>query len=157
MCLGADVARGENQKPFDSKIDYTHLMWIDSDILFSPAQFQALLDHDKDIISGIYAMQDGKSFATVKDWDEEYFKQNGSFRFLTVEDITRLASPDGVSSGEKQKLPDSNLIEVAYTGFGFMLIKKGVFESMTYPWFKPIEKKIGEIIDYTGRYPDVNW
>jgi hypothetical protein len=34
-----------------------------------------------------------------------------------------------------------DLIEVAYTGIGFMLIKKGVFERLEYPWFKPIENK----------------
>ena len=32
---------------------------------------------------------------------------------------------------------------------GFMLIKKGVFESMEYPWFKPIEKRIGQMVDFT--------
>ena len=29
MCLGADVMRGKNQKPFDGKLDYDYLMWID--------------------------------------------------------------------------------------------------------------------------------
>ena len=40
-------------------------------------------------------------------------------------------------------------MEVSHTGFGFLLIKKGVFESMTYPWFKPIEKRIGDMVDFT--------
>lgn len=133
MCLGADVRRGENQKPFDEKIDYSHLMWIDSDILFNPQQFQKLIDDDKDIVSGLYLMDNGQQFASVKDWDEEYFKKNSSFQFLSPRDI------------ENQK----ELIDMSYTGFGFMLIKKGVFESMSYPWFKPIEKKIGDMIDFT--------
>ena len=29
------------------------------------------------------------------------------------------------------------LISVDYTGFGWMLVKHGVFESMEYPWFRP--------------------
>jgi hypothetical protein len=45
-------------------------------------------------------------------------------------------------------LEDSNgkegLIEVFYTSIEFMLVKKGVFESMEYPWFRPIEKQIGD-------------
>lgn len=41
------------------------------------------------------------------------------------------------------------LIEVAYTGMGFMLVKKGVFEILGYPWFKPIEKRIGDMVDFT--------
>lgn len=29
-----------------------------------------------------------------------------------------------------------------------MLIKKGVFESMDYPWFRPINQKIGKCVDF---------
>ncbi|MFH1958505.1 MAG: hypothetical protein ABIJ15_08540 [bacterium] len=133
MCLGADVSRGENQKPFDGKIDYDYLMWVDSDIIFTPEQFQRLINYDKDIISGIYTMDGGRQFATVRNWDEEFFKKNGSFQFLTPADI----------EGKKE------LMEVSYTGFGFLLIKRGVFESITYPWFRPIEKKIGNMVDFT--------
>jgi len=133
MCLGADVSHGENQKPFDGKIDYDYLMWIDSDMVFNPEQFERLLSHNKDIVSGLYLMDNGKQFATVKDWDEKFFEKNGYFQFLTTEDI-------------KDK---KELLEVSYAGFGFILIKKGVFESMTYPWFKPIEKRIGNMVDFT--------
>lgn len=134
MALGADVSRGEDQKPFNGQLDYDYIMWIDSDILFHPEQILRLISHNKDIVSGIYMMSGGNAFATVKDWDEEYFKQNGCFKFLTPEDI------------KDQK----DLIEVSYTGMGFMLIKKGVFESMKYPWFRPIEKRIGSMTDYTS-------
>jgi hypothetical protein len=133
MCLGADLIRGKNQKPFDGKLDYDYLMWIDSDIIFTPAQFSKLLNCNKDIVSGIYQMADGKSLATVQNWDEEYFKHHGHFNFLTLQDI----------NGKE------DLIEVSYTGMGFMLMKKGVFENMEYPWFRPIEKQIGDAIDFT--------
>ena len=133
MCLGGDTRRGENQKPFDGKIDYDYLMWLDSDIIFTPQQFQRLLNHNNDIVSGLYFMEGGGYFATVKDWDEEYFKKNGSFQFLTAKDIE--------GKGE--------LIEVSYTGMGFMLVKNRVFESLTYPWFRPIEKRIGDSLDFT--------
>ena len=69
----------------------------------------------------------------MKDWDEEYFKKNGSFQFLTAKDIE--------GKGE--------LLEVNYTGMGFMLVKNRVFESLTYPWFRPIEKRIGDSLDFT--------
>ena len=134
MCLGADVLRGEDQKPFNSQIDYDYIMWIDSDVLYTPQYFIKLLTHQKDIVSGIYLMDDGKHFATCKEWDEEYFKKHGHFQFLTLNDI----------KGKEE------LIEVSYTGMGFMLIKKGVFESLEYPWFKPIEKKIGNMMDFAS-------
>ena len=31
----------------------------------------------------------------------------------------------------------TELLEVDYSGLGFLLIKKGVLESLEYPWFKP--------------------
>jgi hypothetical protein len=133
MCLAADVTRGKGQKPFNGKIEYDFIMWIDSDILFTPAQFQRLLDHDKDIVSGVYAMEGGKLIATVKEWDEETFKKQGYFDFMTLDEL----------NGKK------DLIEVAYTGMGFMLVKKGVFEKLEYPWFKPLEKQIGDMVDFT--------
>jgi hypothetical protein len=133
MCLGADVGRGKDQKPFDGKLDYDYLMWIDSDILFSSQHFVKLLNDDRDIVAGIYPFEGGNAFATVKEWDEEFFKEHGYFQFMTINDL----------QGK------SELIEASYTGMGFMLIKKGVFESMEYPWFRPIEKKIGEMVDFT--------
>jgi len=132
MCLGGDVSRGAGQKPFDGKLDYDYLMWIDSDILFSSAQFARLLERGADIVSGLYLMEGGRNFATVETWDEEFFKQNGFFNFLTPQDIE-----------------GKETMEVAYTGMGFMLVKRGVFESLDYPWFRPIEKRIGAMVDFT--------
>ena len=132
MCLGGDVMRGINQKPFDGKLDYDYLMWIDSDMVFTTQQFLKLLQHDKDIVSGLYLMDGGKNYATVKDWDLEFFRKNSYFQFLSPKDIQTW----------NQKNP-GKLMEVEYTGFGWMLIKKGVFESLKYPWFSPIyENKI---------------
>ncbi len=132
-CLGADVLRGARQKPFGGTIDYDYLMWIDSDIVFAPRHFQRLLEHDLPIAAGLYLMEGGESFATVREWDEEYFTSHGNFRFLTPTDIEGQLHP----------------FAVAYTGMGFMLVKKGVFENLTYPWFRPVEKQIGDAVDFT--------
>jgi GT2 family glycosyltransferase len=150
MCLGADVIRGKNQKPFDEKLQYDYLLWIDSDIIFRPEHLIQLLSHNDDIVSGIYMMADNKHFATVKNWDEEYFKQHGSFQFLTPQDIpnnsVQKSFADKPETVNRQPFP---LLEVAYTGMGFMLVKRGVFESMEYPWFRPIEIQIGNMTDFT--------
>jgi len=134
LCLGGDIRRGENQKPFNGKFNYTHIMWIDSDMVFNRAHFQALLDHDKDVISAMYLMKDGRYFATVKDWDEEYFLENGTFQFLT----------------EFHLRDHKGLMEVAYTGFGFILIKRHVHESLKYPWFRPLWHKVGQCKDFSS-------
>jgi hypothetical protein len=132
MCLGGNNLLGEDQIPFDGKVPYTHLMWIDSDVIFKPEQLQQLLDYDRDIVSGIYMMGNGIHFATVEDWSEDYFKTHGSFEFWTEKHI----------EGRK------GLTEVDYTGLGFMLVKHGVFEAIKYPWFRPIFYDIGKAHDF---------
>ncbi len=150
MCLGADVLRGKEQKPFDGKLDYDYLMWVDCDIIWQPEQITRLLLHKRDIVSGVYLMSDGQHFAAVKDWDEEYFAKNGCFQFLSPEDLTPNPSPCGEGRPEcNEGRGEVRLVEVAYTGMGFMLVKRGVFESMEYPWFRPIEKRIGNAVDFT--------
>lgn len=135
MCLGADVRRGEFQVPFDEQVDYDYIMWIDSDQVFNPEQFQKLLSHDKDIVSGLYLMASGKQFPCVINWDQEYYQKNGKFYFITPKDI------EGATG----------LIECAYNGMGFMLIKKGVFEKLEYPWFKGIDHDLGEgIVEFSS-------
>jgi len=124
-CLGGSSIGGKNQKPFQGKVDYDYLMWIDSDQVFEPWQFFNLLNKAKEtntsILSGLYLMQGGEVFATVEDWDKEFFKKNGYFKFLTPEDV----------SSRKE------IFKVSYTGFGWLLVKKGVFESLDYPWVQP--------------------
>lgn len=132
-CLGADVTRGKYQKPFDHKIDYDYIMWIDSDIVFEPNQFIKLMNHKKDICSGLYLMEGGRNFACVENWDEDYFQKNGHFEFLSPLDI-------------KDK---KDLFTVNYVGMGWMLVKRGVFERINYPWFEPIRKEIGGAVDFT--------
>ena len=64
------------QTKFGGEIDYDYIMWIDSDIVFKPEQFFKLLDHDRDIISGLYMMQDNINYATVEHMDEDFFADN---------------------------------------------------------------------------------
>jgi len=133
MCLGGDNLRGKDQKPFQGQVDYDYMMWIDSDIVWNPEQFFKLVATlegypQLDIVSGLYRMEDQKHFATVVNWDLEFFKRSGTFKFMSVDDL---------------KVYDKDtLIEVAYTGMGFMLVRKGVFEKVGYPWFKPIWEDI---------------
>ncbi len=124
-CLGGSSTGGKKQKPFQGQVDYDYIMWIDSDQVFNPEHFFNLLKKAKqtkaDILSGLYLMQGGECFATVKDWDKDFFKKNGYFKFLTPKDI------------ENQK----EIFKVSYTGFGWLLVKQGVFESLEYPWIQP--------------------
>lgn len=133
-CLGADVSKGIDQKPFQGKIAYDFLFWFDSDIVFSPDQVFALLDSPHDITCGMYMMEDMQNFAVVKKWDIEFFKKNNTFRFLTPKEV------DIHKSISKNKY-----MEVSYAGMGFMCMKHDIIEKIQYPWFfRPLEKIVIE-------------
>jgi hypothetical protein len=133
-CAGADVTQGKNQKPFNG-MKYDYMMWIDSDIRFNNEMFQKLVEMDKDIASGWYAQPGGASsggFYTpvVEKMEDEYFKQHGTYQFLTTEELSK----------------KTKSLTVDYIGFGWVLIKQGVFEKIEYPWFAPKLINIGEDI-----------
>jgi hypothetical protein len=134
--LGLDVRRGVDQKPFLGKLDYDVWLTIDSDIIFTPDQILELIkDTEKyPVVSGLYRMEDLTHYACVKEWDIEYFKQNGTFQFMKVEDV----------EGAPKYLP------VAYNGMGFFACRREVLEKMKYPYFSypliEIEGKDGVLL-----------
>jgi hypothetical protein len=121
--LGCDVLKGANQKPFDGKVNYDYILWIDSDVIITPRDFDLLLESPHAVTCGRYMMAGGVMYAIVKDWDESFFQQHGTFQFLTDHDIDKL-----------QKTGDRYHV-VAYAGMGCMLMKRGVIEALKYPYF----------------------
>jgi hypothetical protein len=101
----------------------THLMFIDADIGFNPADIPPMVDADKDIICGIYpkkeinwvdvskAVQAGVS-------PQELPNYTGAFVVNTVNDVETL-------EGDFYEP-----LEIANGGTGFMLIKRKVFETL---------------------------
>jgi hypothetical protein len=131
--LGLDVLRGADQVPFGGTLNYDVWLTIDSDIIFTPEQvIQLIEDTEKyPVVSGLYRMQDGVHFATVQEWDVEYFKKYGSFEFM-------------------RDLPADKYIPVAYSGMGFFACRRGVIEKLKYPYFSyplvEIEAEDGKIL-----------
>ena len=153
-CLGANVLRGPDQIPWDGKLEYDYQLWIDSDIVFNTEKFWQLLDlalpaeaveteeqkdeegkvtgyvqkvdssKERPISAGWYATEDGRTTSVAHWLEEDDFRGNGG--------VMNHEMVDGIS---KRKKP----FTVDYTGFGWVLIKKGVFEheEMKYPWFAP--------------------
>ena len=139
-CLGVDVLRGVNQKPFNGNADYDFLFWIDSDVIFTPVDILKLINYNLDIVSGCYIMKDNQNYPIVEKFDDEFFLKHASYKFVDRETLST----------------KSSLFEVAYVGFGFLCVKKGVFEAMDYPYFSPVKMKINEKIqDYASE--DVSW
>ena len=138
-CLGANVLRGPNQLPWDGKLNYDYQLWIDSDIVFNVEKFYQVLLMDKDIAAGWYCTEDGKTTSVAHWLEEDDFRTNGGvMNHETIESISKRKKP----------------FTVDYTGFGWLLIKKGVFEheQMPYPWFAPKMQvfESGEVQDMCG-------
>jgi hypothetical protein len=147
-CLMGNVLNGIKQKPFQGKIDYDYIMWIDSDQVFNVEMFKRLLSYDVPVVSGCYLMANAKQYAAVQQISQEYLVKNGSYEFLTPSHIENWKNiPEN---------KNNNLMKVAYSGMGFMLMKKGILEQIDYPWFKPsvttLKTEEGEIIiqDYNS-------
>ena len=145
-CLGANVLRGPDQIPWDGKLKYDYQLWIDSDIVFNSEKFfQLILDanpeekKERDIVGGWYCTEDGKTTSVAHWLEEDDFRNNGGvMNHETLESISKRKQP----------------FTVDYTGFGWLLIRKGVFEheGLPYPWFAPKMQvfESGEVQDMCG-------
>ena len=117
--------------------DYDYIMWIDSDIVFKPQHFFKLLEHDKDIVSGLYLKKPHTdSMADIPT----------SFACFVGDDYRNLMTHE--ANGE--------LINVRANGMGWMLVKKGVYEKIDYPWFGMINHH-GEDLSFQLRAKDVGF
>jgi hypothetical protein len=101
----------------------THLMFIDADIGFNPADIPPMVDADKDIICGIYPKKEINWVDVAKAVNDGVEPRNlhhhtGAFVLNTVGDTKTL---------------EGNMytpLEIANGGTGFMLIKRAVFEGL---------------------------
>lgn len=131
-CLEGDPLFGQRQIPFQGKLPYDYLMWIDSDIDFAPENFYQLLRMDRPISTGLYKMQ---NFQT--NHSEYAAKLLGDPNHIT----NRLIEEKGIQN---------SVVPLEFSGMGWMLIKRGVIESMQYPWFR--SDCVTQIIPDTNMY-----
>jgi len=138
LCLGGNMIGTKDQLPFDGKLDYDCIMWIDSDTAFEVNDFFKLLETPHEITSGLCLMGDGRRFAACKSRDKKYFKQHGMYEYITPESLK-------THSGDRY-------IPVEFCGMAWMLVKRGVFENkkIEYPWFIHPPTIVDGIIDTHG-------
>jgi hypothetical protein len=103
---------------------YTHLLFIDSDILFNPQDVLALIALDKDVIGGPYPK---KSI----NWRNVYntakkFADDDKFNPAELENVTGDYVFNPVPGTKNFKV--SEPLEVMEIGTGFMMVKRTVFD-----------------------------
>jgi len=103
--------------------DATHLMFIDADISFDPKDIVRMIDADKDIICGLYPKKE-INWQLVSD----AVKAGVDYKDLPNYTGSFVVNLVG---GASQTTGDINHpIEIDNGGTGFMLIKRGVFETL---------------------------
>lgn len=96
----------------------THLMFIDSDIEFSPEQFERLFNADKDFAAAMYPLKE-------IDWPQQRtFHGQGE-----AADTAGLNYVGILCTGQDLKV-EQQFATAKYAGAGFQLIKRHVFERL---------------------------
>lgn len=98
------------QRPFSGRVTYDKILWIDSDIAFTPEDVVKAYESPYDIVSGAYLLASGECVVY-----KELFGQGYSF-----DEVKNMTEP----------------VKVFGAGMGFMAVKSGVFESLSRPWFQ---------------------
>ncbi len=103
---------------FLENADATHLMFIDSDISFEPAQFERLFAQDKDFVAAMYPVK-------KIDWTSQPdIHSRGE-----PADTAGLNYVGVLCSGDDMKV-ENQFATAIYAGTGFQLIKRHVFEKL---------------------------
>jgi hypothetical protein len=117
------------------KISYNKVIWIDSDVEWTPEDFMKIYDSELDVISGLYQTH-----------------PNGT---VAVNLTDPLGRPTMVNKVDFLLRWDP--VEVGGVGFGFVGIKYGVFEKMKRPWFKIREVKWDDVDFSVNMGEDYSW
>lgn len=131
---GTMVNQINNSQPLSGEVTYDKILWIDSDIAFTPEDVLKLYESDKEIISGGYLFGDG-SVAAYKT-----FGKNG----YTHQDIMEM----------------KEVTEIEGCGFGFLMVKQGIFEQLSRPWFQQVMGSVelnDKIIEFPIMGEDLSW
>ena len=109
---------GDNQndiresRPFKGQLTYDKILWIDSDIMFTPQDVIKAYESEFDVVSGAYTLASGEVVAY-----KELFGQG-----YTMDEVKALTEP----------------VKIFGAGLGFFCVKSGIFESLSRPWFQSV-------------------
>lgn len=121
--LGNDslITRSRNSlvARFMDVADATHLLFVDADITFHPAQVQRMLAFGQDVVAGMYPLK-------IHDWSTEAVDrvrhgeavESAALRYV------------GVPSDDESREERDGFVTAEYAGTGFMMIRRCAIERM---------------------------
>ena len=92
----------------------SHVLFIDDDMAYRPNALLQLLEHDKEIISGLY------------------YSRSYPHQPLIFNNFDGLGHAIFIHLGDREE----RLIRISAAGLGFCLIKTDIFRRMDKPWFR---------------------
>ena len=105
------------------KTDFTHLMFIDSDIRFNPHDLKRMVEADVDVIGGIYPKKE-------INWETAIAAHQRGIPLDQLKHYTGAFVVNLVGYAPSMTVPIDKPAEVANLGTGFMLIKRHVFDKL---------------------------
>jgi hypothetical protein len=107
--------------------EYTHLLFIDADIVFNPMSIVRMVLAEKDIIAGVYPKKGIQ-------WNKIYeiIKNNNKLEEELIQEITNdYAVNLKKHNNDNYELKlENGFLRVSYTATGFMMIRRNVFIKM---------------------------
>lgn len=103
--------------------DFTHLLFIDADVVVNPQDIITMIEEDRDIVCGCYAIKHINWRAV-----SNYAKMGAPAELLSMYSSEYVFN---VEDGQDKELRSAELKEVAHAGTGYMLIKRKVFEKLS--------------------------
>lgn len=108
------------KKSIEETPEYDYILWVDADAVFEPKDIERLISLDLDIVGGCARFKS----------DKGVMYNFGNYCPQAWEDLNICM----VNSRATDELPEEPF-EVDYTGCHFLLMKKGVAESIKFPRF----------------------
>ncbi len=106
---------------------YSHYLFVDSDIAFTPEHVRIALSHGKPIVAMPYLRHENDGLYQAGDFGDEARATLNLFHCETV-----------------------GLIELDFAGAGFLLVSREALEAMDFPWFRHDVVTIGDCADNRG-------
>jgi hypothetical protein len=147
-------------KPFNGKLNYTHILWIDSDMTFELEDVLRITAHEAAIVSGV-------AMVSLTQYHFGYFVD--AARIAQIEELGAgafevPASGNGIwyptifEAGLWRKYAPARadgLVPIDFCGSAFLCVRKGVYESMAYPWYQTtLHDNFGRLVDTSE---DIGW
>jgi len=118
------ITRARNGMAYDFlQSDATHLMFIDADISFNPADIIRMIQADKDIICGLYPKKE-------INWKLVYDAVQNGVGYKDLGNYTGSFVVNLVGGAMESTGNVNQPMEIDNGGTGFMLIKRNVFETL---------------------------